>query len=114
MDTILTALLNFGIGGIMAGAVLFLLMHLLKTTIPQIQGNFAKDLKYLQEQHVKIQEQHVKMMEMGVISFEKTLGIVETRWKESSETIKEKLEDISQVLHYQNEKLNVIHETLRK
>lgn len=53
METIILGLLNLGIGGVMAGGVLWILWHIVTTTLPKVQ---AESREALREQQAVFRE----------------------------------------------------------
>lgn len=50
MDAVMSALLNFGVGGVMASAVVYLAWHTTSKTIPGLIGKREDDLHWMREQ----------------------------------------------------------------
>lgn len=63
MDSILTGLLNFGIGGMMAAVVAWFLLHLLKVTIPNMAREHHAAMTAQQELFRQTNKEIVMRME---------------------------------------------------
>ena len=52
-NTIVTSLMNLGVGGLMAGFLVMMHWQMVKTTLPQIIADFKEEMKAEREAHSK-------------------------------------------------------------
>ena len=107
MDTILTGLLNFGVGGAMAGAVVYLVYQALTRTIPELTERHRLELADQRERyHQLLRSEHE--------TFQATLAAVEARNGAAVESLCRAMEAIQRQVEEQAVLLAEIHGTVRR
>lgn len=99
LESILTALLNLGVGGIMAAAILYLVHHLVTKTIPKLiedsKNAQKEEVKTLKEVHAQNQAIIDRMQTSYLTSLEKQQGTVD-RLTQAVNSLCDQVRDISE------------------
>ena len=91
MDAILSAFLNFGVGGVMAGAVVWFLYTITQSTIPAI-------LKKHQEELAEVRSEFLEMLKSEQTACREERARSEARWQRANDAICVRLEAIQDQL----------------
>lgn len=104
MDNIIAALLNYGIGGVMAGAILWFTRYILTNTIPGLTAEFRATL----EAQRKDFTDH---LEMERANNERLLNTIQANWNKAIEQLSESISRLEKTVS--NDLLG-IQDTMRK